>query len=104
MSAKYDYVILDTAPVGLVSDSMIVSRVADALLYVVRIGYTNRDAFTFLKSLISDGRLENVSVVVNADGVTKRKYGYGNYGYGGYGYGYGGYGYSSYIKDEDENK
>lgn len=104
LSAKYDYVILDTAPVGLVSDSMIVSRVADALLYVVRIGYTNRDAFTFLKSLISDGRLENVSVVVNADGVTKRKYGYGNYGYGGYGYGYGGYGYSSYIKDEDENK
>lgn len=104
LSAKYDYVILDTAPVGLVSDSMIVSRVADALLYVVRIGYTNRDAFTFLKSLISDGRLENVSIVVNADGVTKRKYGYGNYGYGGYGYGYGGYGYSSYIKDEDENK
>lgn len=87
LSEKYDYVILDTAPVGLVADSMIVSRVADALLYVVRVGYTHRDAFPFLKSLIADGRLENVSVVVNADNVEKKKYGYGNYGYGGYGYG-----------------
>ncbi len=98
LSEKYDYVILDTAPVGLVADSMILSRVADALLYVVRIGYTHREALPFLQSLMADGRLENVSVVVNGDTSMNKKvgygkYGYGGYGYGGYGYGYGGYGY-----------
>lgn len=89
LSEKYDYVILDTAPVGLVADSMIVSRVADALLYVMRVGYTHRDAFPFLKSLIADGRLENVSVVVNADTISRKRYGYGNYGYSNSVYGYG---------------
>ena len=89
LSEKYDYVILDTAPVGLVADSMIVSRVADALLYVMRVGYTHRDVFPFLKSLIADGRLENVSVVVNADTISRKRYGYGNYGYSDSVYGYG---------------
>lgn len=89
LSEKYDYVILDTAPVGLVADSMIVSRVADALLYVMRVGYTQRDVFPFLKSLIADGRLENVSVVVNADTISRKRYGYGNYGYSNSVYGYG---------------
>ena len=79
---------MDTAPVGLVTDSMIVSRVADAVVYVVRIDYTNRYDISFLNTLLADGKLENVSVVVNGEDIKKKMYGYasGSKGYGHYGY------------------
>ena len=88
LSTKYDYIIMDTAPVGLVTDSMIVSRVADAVVYVVRIDYTNRYDISFLNTLLADGKLENVSVVVNGEDIKKKMYGYasGSKGYGHYGY------------------
>lgn len=80
LSKKFDYVIMDTAPVGLVSDSIILSRVADAVVYVSRIDYTEKDAFAFVNSLVAEGKLENVSLVVNGDDLEKRKrtYGYVN--------------------------
>lgn len=96
LTAKYDYIILDTAPVGLVTDSMILSRVADAVVYVVRLGHTNNYDLDYLRSLVDEGKLENVSVVVNGDDISRKKsyyhYGYGSYKnrYMGYGY-YGGY-------------
>ena len=88
LSTKYDYIIMDTAPVGLVTDSMIVSRVADAVVYVVRIDYTNRYDLTFLNSLLADGKLEGVSVVVNGEDIKRKSYGYTSAakGYGHYGY------------------
>lgn len=90
LSKKFDYVIMDTAPVGLVSDSFILSRVADAVVYVSRIDYTEKASFEFLNSIVKEGKLENVSLVVNGDDLDKRKrtYGYVSKGYSYYGYSY----------------
>ncbi len=93
LSKKFDYVIMDTAPVGLVSDSIILSRVADAVVYVSRVDYTERSAFEFLNGLVKDGKLENVSIVVNGEDVEKRRRTYGyvhsySAGYSYYGYSY----------------
>ncbi len=90
LSQKYDSIILDTAPVGLVSDSLIVSRVADAVVYVLRLDYTLKEDIPYIKSLVADEKLENVSIVVNGDKVMKKTYGYTGYGASkhrsGYGY------------------
>ena len=80
LSKKFDYVVMDTAPVGLVTDSLILSRVADAVVYVSRVDYTDKSAFEFLNSLVKEEKLRNVSIVVNGEDMDKRKrgYGYGN--------------------------
>ena len=107
LSEKYDYIIFDTAPVGIVTDSMIASRVADAVVYVLRLDYSHKEDVSYLNSLVAEGKLENVSVVVNGEDIKRKKYsaGYGRgkrytgYGYGGYGYG--GYGYIRYGEYSD---
>lgn len=76
LSGIYDYIILDTAPVGLVSDSFLVNRVADAVVYVLRVDYTQREDIDYLNYLVSNSKLENVSFVVNGDKVIKKTYGY----------------------------
>lgn len=87
---KYDYIIIDTAPVGLVTDSIIMSRVANAVVYVVRAKYTEKGSLDFISSLISDNKLKNVSIVFNAEDLdSKNKYGKYKYGYSYYGFGYG---------------
>ena len=93
LSKKFDYIIIDTAPVGLVSDSLILSRIADLVVYVARVDYTEKTSFDFLNSLSNEGKLKKVSIVVNGDDVEKRKrtYGYVNrysskYSYYGYTY------------------
>lgn len=87
---KYDYIIIDTAPVGLVTDSIIMSRVANAVIYVVRAKYTEKGSLDFISSLISDNKLKNVSIVFNAEDLdSKSKYGKYKYGYSYYGFGYG---------------
>ena len=80
LSKKFDYVVMDTAPVGLVTDSLILSRVADAVVYVSRVAHTDKSAFEFLNSLVKEEKLRNVSIVVNGEDMDKRKrgYGYGN--------------------------
>ena len=92
LRGKYDYVVLDGPPVGLVSDSMIVSRVADIVAYVVRLDYTHKADANFIKSIVDEKKLDNVSIVVNAEDLKKKSYGsYGSY----YGSGrYSSYGYS----------
>ena len=89
LSGKYDYIILDTAPVGLVSDSFLVNRVADAVVYVLRVDYTQREDIGYLNSLVAESKLENVSYVVNGDKVTKKTYGYVGFGTSGRRVGYG---------------
>lgn len=99
LKQKYDYIIMDTAPIGLVSDTLSIAKLADVVLYVVRANYTLKADISFLNSLNADGKLPNLNVVFN--GVKQeatKDYSYrhyGSYGYGkGYGYGYGhGYGY-----------
>lgn len=86
---KYDYIIVDTAPVGIVTDALIASRVADVVVYVLRLNYAHVEDITLLNSMVAEGKLENVSAVVNGVGnskVTRR--GYNRYVSYGYGYGY----------------
>src|SRR5690625_1553669 len=81
---KYDFVILDTAPTLLVTDTLLISDKADATLYVVNAGgKTEKEVLGFVKELKDDKKLNNVHFVLNSVD-------YANYGYGGkYGYGYG---------------
>jgi len=77
---KYDYVIVDTAPSMLVTDTIIINKLADITLYVTRAGYTEKKLLEFPKDAIADGRLINVASVLN--NVSMSNFGYGNkYGY-----------------------
>ena len=95
----YDYIILDTAPVGIVSDTLQISRAADLTVYVCRADYTPKSNFALLNGLAEDKKVPNPCVILNGIDMSKRKYGY-YYGYGRYGkygrYGYGKYGYGKY--------
>ena len=112
---EYDYIIVDTAPVGLVTDTLMIARVADLTVYMCRADYTPKSSFEFINSLSAQKKLPQVSIVINGIDMSKKKYGYyygygkygkyGRYGrysgygskYGGYGSKYGGYGsYGSY--------
>lgn len=81
----YDYIIVDTAPMMLVTDTLLISQHADVTLYVVRADYTEKKLLEFSKKLKAEGKLKNMAYVVNNVDV-RSSYGYGyNYGYG-YGY------------------
>ena len=92
----YDYVIFDTAPVGLVSDTLQIGKQADVTVFVCRADYTPKSALNILNDLSAEGKLPNPCVILNGIDMSKRKYGY-YYGYGRYGkvgrYGYGQYGH-----------
>ncbi len=76
----YDYVIIDTAPSMLVADTFLINQYADLTLYVVRAGYTQRKLLDFAASAKRDGKLSEVSFVLN--NVEAAQFGYGNkYGY-----------------------
>ena len=97
LNEMYDYIIVDTAPVGLVTDTISIGRVTNATIFVSRADYTAKSAFSYLNELSDSNKLPNASVIVNAVDLSKKKYGY-YYGYGRYGrYGkyaaYSGYGY-----------
>ena len=95
---EYDYVILDTAPVGLVTDTFQIAKLADVSVYVCRADYTPKASLASVNDLAEAKRLQNVCIVLNGVDMSKKKYGY-YYGYGKYGkYGrYGSYGkYGSY--------
>jgi capsular exopolysaccharide synthesis family protein len=95
---EFDMVIIDTAPVGLVSDAIMLSKFADASLYIVRYNYTYKKQLQLLDEVFSSGRMPKLSLVINdirLDSITGRYYGYGGYGYKGYGYN------SEYFEKED---
>ncbi len=80
LKEKYDYVIVDTAPCMLVTDTIIINNLADVTLYVIRAHYTDKKILEFPKDAIADGRLSRVAFVLNA--VKTLNFGYGNkYGY-----------------------
>lgn len=88
LKEKYDYIILDTPPVGLVSDALELAQYADVTLYIVRQNYTKKDMITLLNNRVKRGELNNASVVLNGY-ENKAKYGSGyGYGYGSYSNGY----------------
>lgn len=83
LKEKYDYIILDTAPLMLVTDSFLISEVADITLYVTRSKYTEKTLIEFANKVIDAGKIKNAAFVLND--VDKDYFGYGNK----YGYGYG---------------
>ncbi len=87
LKLKYDYIILDTPPVGLVADALELAQYCDATLYVVRQGVTKKGMLSVVNEKHKRGELHNISIVLN-DFLNKSKYGYGY----NYGYGYGNYG------------
>ncbi len=94
---NFDYVILDTAPIGMVTDTLLIGRAADLSVYVCRADYTRKAEFTLINELAENNKLPNLCIAINGLDLNRRKYGY-YYGYGKYGkyYGYGkryGYGY-----------
>ena len=101
LKEDYDYIILDTAPVGLVTDTLQIAKLADVSCFVCRADYTPKAAFTLVNNLAAEKKLKNMCIVLNGVDMSKKKYGY-YYGYGRYGkygrYGrYGGYGnYGNY--------
>ena len=108
LKKNFDYVILDTAPAGMVTDTLLVGRVADLSVYVCRADYSRKAEFTLINELAADNKLPNICTVINGLDLQKKKYGY-YYGYGKYGkyYGYGkrygyGYGYGEHKANEEQ--
>lgn len=94
---KFDIVLLDTPPVALVTDAMLIGKHADTTLYVVRQKFTHKSAMAFVEDMKTKDHIQKLSIVIN-DVVVPKYYGY-KYGYG-YGYGYGkGYGSGYYTDD-----
>ena len=106
LSEQYDYILLDTAPVGLVADTLLIGRVANATIYVCRAGYTAKSSFDFINEIKDENKLPNMSLVINDVDMDKGTYyGAGKYGYGKrYGYGYRQYGYGVYGTEEEKKK
>lgn len=77
---RYDYVVIDSAPIGLVSDTFSLSKFGDVTLFVTRANYTKRSFLSYLNSVVERGLLKNVAIVIN-DTNPKLSHGYG-YGYG----------------------
>lgn len=107
LKKNFDYIILDTAPAGMVTDTLLVGRVADLSVYVCRADYSRKAEFTLINELAADNKLPNICTIINGLDLKKKKYGY-YYGYGKYGkyYGYGkrygyGYGYGEHTVKEE---
>jgi len=99
LKENFDVIILDTAPVGMVSDAMTLGKFADTTLYVVRQGYTYKKQVSLIDEFYHENRLPRISIIIND---VKLKPGYGYYGYGRYGYGYG-YGGGYYEIEEGQD-
>jgi succinoglycan biosynthesis transport protein ExoP len=98
LKKKYDYIILDTPPVGLVTDAVELSMYADVTLYVMRQNFTKKEMVTLLNNRVKREELVNVSIILNGF-QNKAKYGYGH----AYGYGYGAYANGYHEEEESSN-
>ena len=88
LKKTYEYIILDTPPSGLVTDSVITMKFSDINLYVVRHNYTKKDMINLINDLYTSKQIKNLNIIINDYVVSSSSYGYG------YGYAYGsGYGY-----------
>lgn len=104
LQEMFDVIIIDTAPIGMVSDALILSQYASINLFIIRQSFTIKDQVRMFDVLHKDGKIQNPAIIFN--GVEfLRKYGYGYGGSSGYGYGYV-YGYqaSGYGYYEDNTK
>ncbi len=93
LNEKFDYIIIDAPPIGLVTDAQLLSKYADLTLYLVRQGYTYKNQLNIPDDIFKNKKMKKIALLVN-----DIKQGRGHYGYG-YGYGYGS-GY--YVDDKDD--
>ncbi len=96
---RYDYIVVDTAPLYLVSDTFHLNKYADMTIFVTRANYISREMLPYIQDIYAEQKMHNMACILNASTGGKRGYGYGRYGYGRYGYGrygYGRYGYGHY--------
>ncbi|MBR6758727.1 MAG: polysaccharide biosynthesis tyrosine autokinase [Bacteroidaceae bacterium] len=96
---RYDYIIVDSAPVGLVSDSFLIDRVVDINLFVTRAGYTSCNHVKVLNGMVNSGKLKATYLCINDVNMTTHTYSYRRYGYS-----YGTSTYGSYGYGDDANK
>ena len=85
---RYDYIVVDNVPVGLVADATIANRIADITIFVVRAGRLDKRQLPDIEKLYQEKVLNNMALILNGADLERHGYGYGSYGYG-YGYGYG---------------
>lgn len=109
LKTVYDVIIIDTPPIGIVSDAIFSFQRADLPIYVSRANYSKRVFINNINYLFEQNTIHNLSVVLNGVSIVSSRYGYGysghGYGYSGYGYGYGfGYGYYSYDSKTPKKK
>ncbi len=97
-SKEFDYIIIDTPPIAVVTDAMLLTDIADAYLYVMRQDYSSKNVIKLIEDAKKDNNLENLGIILN-DIQIKRGFDYSH----GYGYGYG-YGYGQGYYDETDNK
>lgn len=104
LKETYDYIIIDTPPVALVADALLITRHADANIFVIRQNYSSKSVLKFVNDLHDEKKLTNLSLLLNDVDVASGygyRYGSGHYQYGSYRkYGYG-YGYGYYEEDEE---
>jgi capsular exopolysaccharide synthesis family protein len=105
----YDFIIIDTPPIGLVTDAFLLMKYTDANLILVRQNFTHKKVFSSIIRDMEQRKMPNLAILINDVKLTKYSYGFG-YGYGyGYGFGYGsgdhyGYGYGYYAEDKEAKK
>ena len=91
---NYDYVLLDTPPISLISDGIVLMQNADAKLFVMNARVSTKVSIDFIEELVEKNAISNAALILNEEKVSRMTYYYSKYGYGyGYGYGYS-YGYS----------
>lgn len=88
-SKNFDYVIIDTPPISLISDGLILMQKCDSKLFVLNSKSTNRGSLDYIEKLVFENKVEGASLILNEEKRTKMSYYYHNYTYGNYGYNYG---------------
>ena len=103
LKKKYDLIVIDNPPIGLVTDGIRIIKMADYPVYVFRENFSKRNFVQNVKKLINDNNINNLSIIVNSVDIKRSGYGYsGVYDYD-YGYGYG-YGFGYYDEDIRRDK
>ena len=86
LRSRYDLIIADNVPVGIIADASIANRIADLTIFVIRAGRLDRRQLPDIEAMYEGRKLKNMALVLNGVDPTRTGYGYGRYGYG-YGYG-----------------
>jgi tyrosine-protein kinase Etk/Wzc len=95
LKSRYDYILIDTPPVGIVSDAMMLMNYADINVFILRENYSKKEYIKTINDYYAQGKVRNLCILLNDAGANQR------YGYG-YGYSYGYYGYGYYDEEKDE--